>query len=79
VDEVVLSGNDYMPVWPDPILSEEQRLGTERSETYTIVFRTGDGIYSFKTDDIDLFQASQIGTEWNLNINTFGGVVSIEQ
>jgi len=78
VDEVVLSGNDYMPIWPDPILSEDQRLGTERSETYTIVFRTGDGIYSFKTDDIDLFQATQIGTEWNLNINTFGSVVSIE-
>jgi hypothetical protein len=79
VDEVVLTGDDYVPMWPEPALSENQRLGPERSETYTIVFATGEGIYTYTTDDFDLFQASQLGSEWQLNINTFGGVVSIDR
>ena len=79
VDEVALTGSDYVPVLPEPALSEDQRMGTERSETYTIVFDTGDGIYTYKTGDFDLYQAAQVGSEWNLNINTFGGVVSIER
>jgi ribosomal protein L40E len=78
VDEVILTGSDHSPIWPDPNLSENQRLGSDRSETYTIIFDTGEGIYTFKTGDLDLFQSGQIGSEWNLNINTFGSVVSIE-
>jgi hypothetical protein len=32
----------------------------------------------YSTNDLSLFQEAQIGSEWTLNINTFGNLVSIE-
>ena len=79
VDEVVLTGGDFEPVWPAPALAEDERLGSKRNETFTIVYATGDEVYVYKTNDLNLFQASQIGSEWILNINTFGSVVSVDR
>ena len=79
VDEVVLTGGDFEPVWPAPSLAEDERLGSRRNETFTIVYDTGDEVYVYTTNDLNLFQASQIGSEWILNINTFGSVVSVER
>jgi len=78
VDVMSLSGSDYAATWPDPVLAQDKRLGTERSETYTIVFSAGGETYSFETDDFDLFLQAQTGTTWKLNVNTFGNVSSIE-
>ena len=79
VDTVSLSGGDYSPAWPDPALGEEQRLGEQRTEEYVIVFDTGDQTYAYTTSNFELFQLAQPGTTWTLNINTFGGVQSIER
>ncbi len=76
IDTVSLSGNDFSQEWPDPVLSDEQRLG-EGSETYTIYFDTNDGDYTYSVKDYETFQQFQIGTKWNLEINTFGTVVSV--
>ncbi|MCJ7536515.1 MAG: zinc-ribbon domain-containing protein [Anaerolineales bacterium] len=79
VDLVTASGTDFSPFWPEPIVDDGQRVGEEWEESYTIVFVSGDEIYSYTTTDINLYQAAQVGSEWTLNINTFGSLVSIEQ
>jgi hypothetical protein len=79
VDVVVAGGSDYSPVWPEPVLEEGQRVAEEWEETFTIIFVSGEEIYRYTTTDINLFQAAQLGSEWTLNINTFGNLVSIEQ
>jgi ribosomal protein L40E len=79
VDVSVLSGGDFSPVWPEPTLDVNQRAGEDREETYTIVFKSGDESFVYSASDFDLFQKAQIGSEWTLNINTFGQVNSIEQ
>jgi hypothetical protein len=78
VDVVTLSGNNFEPAWPQPELVIGQELGSERNETYVIIFDTGSEDYTYTTNDYDLFQQAQIGSSWNLNINSFGNVVSIE-
>jgi ribosomal protein L40E len=79
VEMATISGDGYSAAWPEPQLTTEQRLSEEREETYTILFISGGEKYSFTTSDFSLFQQAAPGTEWTLDINTFGGVVSIEQ
>lgn len=78
VDTVVLSGNDYSPIWPEPNISTNQRIGEVWEETYTIIFDSGGEKYVYTTNELSLFQEAQVGSEWTLNINTFGNLVSIE-
>ena len=77
MDKAVLTGVDFQPRWPDPALAVNQRLGTE-TETYEILFDTDDGKYSYHTNNVDIFAQCQIGSEWALKVNTFGGVTGIE-
>ncbi|MEN8172202.1 MAG: zinc ribbon domain-containing protein [Chloroflexota bacterium] len=77
-DTVTLSGNDLYPQWPDPTLNEDQRLG-EGSENFSIFFDTNQGDYSYDIDDYDKFQQFQLGSSWQLNINSFGSVLSVER
>lgn len=79
VEVSTLSGNDLLPVWPEPNLDDNQRIGEEWEETYTIVFKSGDKTYDYTTSDFDLFQSAQFGSEWILNINTFDQINSIER
>jgi len=76
VDTAILSGQDFNPEWPEPDLTAEERLG-EYSETYTVYFNTSDGDYAYNLDEFNEFQQFQVGTKWTLEINTFGGVVSV--
>ena len=78
VDVVIASGSDFSPVWPEPVLDEGQRVAEDWEETYTIVFVSGDKVYRYTTGDLELFQNAQPGSEWTLNINTFGSLISIE-
>jgi hypothetical protein len=79
VDVAVLTDSDSSPIWPEPDLQDGQRVGEEWDESYKIFFRSGDETYVYSTNDLNLFQAAQIGDEWTLNINTFGSLVSIEK
>ena len=76
VDVASVSGADYNVYWPDPEIAENQRLGT-REEAYQIFFDTREGTQSFTTYDYNLYQKCQIGTQWDLDVNTFGTVMSI--
>jgi ribosomal protein L40E len=77
IDTASLSGNDFFPEWPNPVLSAEQRLG-EGSEAYRIYFDTNKGNYTYGIEDFETFQQFQVGAKWNLEINAFGNVVSVE-
>jgi hypothetical protein len=77
VDTDSLSGQDFNPLWPEPVLTSEQRLGQE-SETYTVTFDAEQGDLVYTLSDFTTFQQFQIGTRWNLAVNSFGGVVSVE-
>ncbi|MBN2548164.1 MAG: zinc ribbon domain-containing protein [Anaerolineales bacterium] len=77
VDVLSLQGSDTSPVWPQPQLLQDQREGG-RQESYSVVFETDQGQYTYEVGDYNLFQQFQIGSEWILNINGFGQVVSVE-
>ena len=79
VDKAVLTGNDLNPVWPNPNLTSDQRLGDDKSETYSVVFDTGADTYSYSADDVNDFLRFDRGSTWTLNVNTFGIVLSVER
>jgi hypothetical protein len=79
VNVVTLTGSDYSPIWPDPTLENGQRPGDQWSETYTIYYDTAGQDYTYTTNDFELFEMSQIGSQWNLNVNSFGVLVSVEK
>ena len=77
IDQETLSGNDNIPEWPSPILSTDQRIDNQE-ESYSITFDTSKGNLVYKTDnyiDLDLFQP---GTDWELEVNKFNAITSIE-
>ena len=73
---LVQSGSGFSAFWPQVQESGDLQLGN-RSETYTIVFQTDDGIKRYTTSDFQLFQQAQIGTQWQLNVDGFGNIKSI--
>lgn len=77
IDTLVASGSDSAPLWPQISLASGQRAG-EGQETYRIVFNTDDGQVVYQTSSAETFAAVQPGTRWNLTLNAFGDVVSIE-
>ncbi len=77
VDTAVMSGSNFSPIWPDPSLSADQRLGSTGKETYTIVFAAGKETYSYETNNLDEYLQYQIGSTWNLGVNTFGSILEI--
>jgi hypothetical protein len=77
VDVVEMQGVDTSPVWSEPQLAEGQRLG-ERGQSYTVQFETSEGQLTYTTTDFNLFRQLQPGSEWLLNINTFGNILSVE-
>jgi len=76
VDTASISGNDFYPEWPEPAISTEQRLG-QQSESYTVYFDTTQGTLDYAVSNFSEYQQFQIGTQWNLEVNTLGGVVSV--
>ncbi len=78
VDTVSVDGSGLNAVWPDPSLAADERLGAG-SESYVITFEAGSDTYVFQTENYELFQQAQVGTKWNLEVNSIGGVQSISQ
>ncbi len=78
VEPAVAQGTDFEPYWPQVQTSEERREGG-RSEEYRVFFETEDGIKEFTTTDENLFLQLQPGTEWTLEFNIFGAIVSVSR
>jgi hypothetical protein len=77
VDQASRSGNDLAPVWPEPTLSGDQRLG-DQSADFIVVFETDKGQYTYSVGSLQEFQQFTAGSEWTLNINALGQIVSVE-
>lgn len=78
VDEAELSGSDMSPLFANPPLAENQRLGDQRAD-YVIIFSTGEGQYTYRPAGIEEFRRYVVGSEWSLLINSFGQIVAVEQ
>lgn len=77
-EPVIAQGADTNPYWPQVQLGTDEREG-ERSEKYRVFFETADGIKEFTTSDENLFRQLQPGTQWTLELNVFGAVVSVRR
>jgi DNA-directed RNA polymerase subunit RPC12/RpoP len=78
VDSVSAQGNDLNPAWPLLALSPGQQEG-ERSEQYVVVFVSSGEDYTYTTGDPVEFNQFTPGSEWILQVNTFGGVTGVEE
>ena len=76
VDTVTSSGADMNPVWPEAVAGFDQQLG-EETETYFIYFDTPEGDFTYSTKDYYEFLDFSPGSQWTLEVNSFGSVVSI--
>jgi len=77
IQTYTLDGNDLQPIYDDPNLASDQRLG-DPSEELTVTFSTPDGVETYSPGTVDEFQQFTVGSTWTLKINALGGVVSVE-
>jgi len=73
-----LNGNDNYPVYENPSITSDQRLGTA-TETLTVVFSIPDGQKEYTPSSVSEFQQFEIGSTWTLKMNAMGGVMSVEK
>lgn len=73
-----LTGNDLNARWPETNLVSTDQREAGREENYTIVFEADGKTYSYTTPDFNEFQKFQVGSQWTLNVNSFGTVTSVE-
>ncbi len=78
IQTYTLEGNDLFPIYENPSIFGDQRLGTA-SEDLTIYFSTSDGQQTYSPGSISEFQQFQIGSVWTLKLNVVGGVLSVEK
>ena len=73
-----LSGNNLQPVYAEPSIFGDQRLGNSTA-TLTVTFSTPKGTETYTPGSISEFQQFQIGSTWTLKLNLLGGVLSVSQ
>ncbi len=76
IQTYTLDGHDFSPVYSQPNISNDQRIGNE-SVDYTITFDTSKGQKTYSPGDLDTFRQFQVGSVWTLKLNALGGVVSV--
>jgi hypothetical protein len=78
VQTYTLDGHDTFPLYEQPSLSSDQRLGNESAD-YTVSFDTEKGEITYNPGDLGEFQQFQTGSTWTLKLNAVGGVLSVER
>ncbi len=76
VDNAIANGNDNNPVWPVLSLQTGQQEG-QRDEVFQVTFEADGQSYSYKTLDPAEFAQFSAGSQWILDINTFGEIKGI--
>ena len=76
VNSAVAMGSDSIPYWPATSLLAGQQEGG-RTESYQATFTTGENTYIYTTVDLAEFSQFAIGTQWILDINTFGDIKAL--
>jgi len=77
IQTYTLNGNDLNPVYDDPRLASDQRLG-DKSEDLKVTFSTSKGDKNYSPSTISEYQQFKVGTTWTLKLNLVGGVVSVK-
>ncbi len=77
VETMTQTGEDTSPFWPEATLADDQRLG-EGEESYRVFFSTPDGEVEYEPGSATEFSQFETSTEWVLEINGLGAIVSIE-
>ena len=72
-----LEGNNLQPVYDDPSLASDQRIG-DKSEDLAVTFSTEDGHKTYSPNSVTEFQQFDIGSTWTLKLNAVGNVLSVE-
>jgi ribosomal protein L40E len=75
VNTVVSQGTGFAPKWPVANLAGEQRLG-DRRERYVCDFNTDGETYAYTLRTLAEYEQCEPGSRWNLEVNSFGDVVS---
>lgn len=78
VDTITVSGNDYIPRWPAAPATTSGRREGAREEKYQVIFNADGEKHIYSPDSLTAFQQFQPNTRWKLEVNKFGGVVSVE-
>ncbi|HSB67168.1 MAG TPA: zinc ribbon domain-containing protein [Anaerolineales bacterium] len=69
-------GSDNPPVWPATSLQAGQQEGN-RFEKYHVTFSADGTTYTYDTVDLAEFNQFSLGSQWLLDINTFGDIKEI--
>jgi hypothetical protein len=77
IQTYTLEGNDLQPVYDDPNLASDQRLGG-KTEVLTVTFSTKDGEKAYSPETLSEFQQFNIGTTWTLKMNLVGSILSVK-
>jgi len=75
VNTVKSQGLGFSPNWPAASLAGAQRLG-DRAENYICVLSEGDKTYSLSLRSQAEYEQCKAGTQWKIEVNSFGDVVS---
>jgi RNA polymerase subunit RPABC4/transcription elongation factor Spt4 len=78
VNTAVAMGSDQNPYWPATMLQAGQQEGG-RSETYTVSFAASDQTYIYNLVDQAEYVQYTPGSQWILDVNTFGNINSVRQ
>ncbi|NTV37094.1 MAG: hypothetical protein HGA53_09080, partial [Anaerolineaceae bacterium] len=76
VDTLIASGSDMSPYWPDVPVRDDLREGN-RNETYSVNFGWDSGNTNYSVSSESEFRQFTPGSTWNLDINTFGQIMSV--
>lgn len=76
-DQLTQRGADYQPVFPEPALASDQRMG-DQSVTYVVIFDVDGQRYEYNVSSLEDFERFQVGSEWLLKLNAFGAIVEVE-
>ncbi len=70
-------GSSTNAQWPAVNLDSHQREGS-RSENYVLRLNANGETYTYETSDYNLFRQAQPGSRWEITVNGFGSIVSLE-
>ena len=72
-----LEGNDLQPIYDDPSLTSDQRIGNQ-SEDLTVTFSTDEGIKTYSPSSVSEYQQFDIGSIWTLELSLVGSVTGVK-
>jgi DNA-directed RNA polymerase subunit RPC12/RpoP len=78
VETSTAQGNDMNPLWPAVSLEAGQQEG-DRDESYIIAFQSEGETYTYRISDPGEFSQFMPGSEWTLEVNTFGAINAVRE